>query len=109
MLPKKRGSLLLFDHLDILVQEYVRLLQLSGGVLNARLVLAAARGLIMIQKCSFIADTVIALIQTNSLVQCAAILYVFHVKFFTVNTEKSCCVFHLPRLLRISGTLVIVY
>ena len=41
--PKKRGRPLLIGDFDSPVQEYIRMLLLSGGVVNARLVVAAAR------------------------------------------------------------------
>ena len=54
--PRKRGRPLLLGNFDSPVQEYVRLLLISGGVVNARLVVAAARGLIIVQNCALLVD-----------------------------------------------------
>ena len=54
--PRKRGRPLLIGDLDSPVQEYIRMLRLSGGVVNARLVVAAARGLIITRNHSLIVD-----------------------------------------------------
>ena len=56
MPPKKRGRPLFLGDLDSPVQDYIRMLHLSGGVVNARLVVAAARGLIIARNRSLIAD-----------------------------------------------------
>ena len=54
--PKKRGRPLLVGDFDSPVQEYIRMLRLSGGVVNARLVVAAARGLIIARNRSLLTD-----------------------------------------------------
>ena len=54
--PKKRVRPLLLGDLDSPVQDYIRMLHLFGGVVNARLVVAAARGLIIAINRFLIAD-----------------------------------------------------
>ena len=54
--PMERGRPLLIGDFDGQVQEYIRMLHLSGGVVNARLVVAAARGLIMTCNRSLLTD-----------------------------------------------------
>ena len=54
--PKRGEGPLLLGDLDSPVQDYIRMLRLSGGVVNARLVVAAARGLIIARNRSLIAD-----------------------------------------------------
>ena len=54
--PRKRGRPLLLGDFDSPVQEYVCMLRISGGVVNTRLVLAAARGLIMARNRAILVD-----------------------------------------------------
>ena len=54
--PRKRGRPLLLGDFDSPVQEYVRMLRISGGVVNAPLVLAATRGLIITRNRALLVD-----------------------------------------------------
>lgn len=54
--PKKRGRPLLIGDFDSPVQDYIRMLRLSGGVVNARLVVAAAIGLIAARNRSLLVE-----------------------------------------------------
>ena len=54
--PRKRGRPLLIGDFDSPVQGYIRMLRLSGGAVNARVVVAAARGLIIARNHSLIVD-----------------------------------------------------
>ena len=53
---RKRGRPMLLGDFDSPVQEYVCMLHISGGVINAPLVLAAARGLIIARNCALLVD-----------------------------------------------------
>ena len=54
--PRKRGGPLLLGNSDRPVQDYVCMLHISWGVVYARLVLAAARGLIIARNRTLLID-----------------------------------------------------